>query len=125
MEFMYKAVRRRKIIRSLNPQQPLEPKEKTMSPKYSLRIVESRKSARIHLAHRGVARANTRETEPRMSNTPLSDPTEVLRRMPAQAISPVLLELLDLMSSPILLITQSPAGELREMAPAKLVLAAA
>jgi hypothetical protein len=45
--------------------------------------------------------------------------------MPAQAISPALLDLLDLMSSPILLITQSPAGEFGEMAPAKRVLAAA
>jgi len=36
--------------------------------------------------------------------------------MPAQAITPALLELLDLLSSPVLLIDDSPAGELeREM----------
>ena len=54
----------------------------------------------------------------RLSTTPLSDPAQILRRMPTQAISPALLELLDVMSSPILLIGHSPAGELREMPPA-------
>jgi hypothetical protein len=54
-------------------------------------------------------------SEFRFSEAPLSDPTQILRRMPAQALSPALLELLDLMASPILLITDSPAGELREM----------
>jgi len=39
--------------------------------------------------------------------------------MPAQAVSPALLERLDLIASLILLIQHSPAGELREMAPAK------
>ena len=96
-----------------------------MSSKHSVPTVDSMRSARIHLVHRGIPRGNTKDTEPRLSNTPLSDPAEVLRRMPAQAISPALLELLDVMSSPILLITQSPAGELGEMVPAKLVLAAA
>ena len=99
--------------------------EKAMSSKHSVLAIESMRSPRIHLAHRGAARTNTKNTEPRLSNTPLSDPAEILRQMPAQAISPALLELLDLMSSPILLITQSPAGELREMAPPKLARAAA
>jgi len=45
--------------------------------------------------------------------------------MPAQAISPALLGLLDVMSSPILLIENSPAGELREVAPVMPALAAA
>jgi hypothetical protein len=107
------------------PETEASAKEKTMSSKHSVLTVESMKPAGIHLAHRGTARANTKDTERGLSNTPLSDPAEILRRMAAQAISPALLELLDLMSSPILLITQSPAGELREMAPAKLVLAAA
>jgi len=53
--------------------------------------------------------------EPRLLGTPLSDPTDILRRMPTQAISPVLLELLDLMSGPVFLFQQSPTGELREM----------
>jgi len=35
--------------------------------------------------------------------------------MPTQAISPALLELLDLLSSPICLIETHPAGELIEM----------
>jgi len=35
--------------------------------------------------------------------------------MPTQAISPALLELLDLLSSPLLLLNERPAGELREM----------
>jgi len=61
-------------------------------------------------------RAVPAATAPRLSSTPLSDPAEILRRMPAQARSPALLELLDLLSSPILLIDGSPAGELeREM----------
>jgi len=96
-----------------------------MSSKHSVLTVERMGSARIHLAHRGAVRANTKDTESRLSNTPLSDPAQVLQRMPAQAISPALLDLFDLMSSPILLITQSPAGEFGEMAPAKRVLAAA
>jgi hypothetical protein len=37
--------------------------------------------------------------------------------MPAQALTPALLGLLDLMSSPILLFENSPAGELRDIAP--------
>src|SRR5437868_4488187 len=63
-------------------------------------------------------RAKSADAALRLSTTPLSDPAEILRRMPAQAISPALLELLDVMSSPVLLIECSPAGELREMAPA-------
>ena len=76
-------------------------------------------SATPHLAHREVTRP------PTFSTTPLSDPAQILQRMPTQAISPALLELLDLMSGPILLIKHSPAGELREMAPAKPALAKA
>jgi hypothetical protein len=38
--------------------------------------------------------------------------------MPTQAITPALLDLLDIMSGPILLIEDSPAGEIREMPPA-------
>jgi hypothetical protein len=45
--------------------------------------------------------------------------------MPAQAISPALLELLDVLSSPILLTTHSPAGELRERTPARAALSMA
>jgi hypothetical protein len=55
---------------------------------------------------------------PRLSVTPLSAPADILRQMPSQALSPALLQLLDLMSGPILLIHDSPAGEAREMAPA-------
>ena len=63
-----------------------------------------------------VLRAVPVATAPRLSSTPLSDPAGILRRMPAQAITPALLELLDLLSSPVLLIDDSPAGELeREM----------
>src|SRR5215472_2722237 len=61
--------------------------------------------------------ANFEDTEPKLSTTPLSDPFEILRRMPAQALSPALLELLDLLASPILLVTNSPTGELEEMTP--------
>jgi hypothetical protein len=42
--------------------------------------------------------------------------------MPTHAISPALFELLEIMSSPMLLIANSPAGELIEMLPAKPVL---
>jgi hypothetical protein len=61
----------------------------------------------------------------RLSSTPLSDPVEILLRMPAQAISPALLELLDVLSSPILLTTHSPAGELRERTRARAALSMA
>jgi hypothetical protein len=60
-----------------------------------------------------------------MSDTPLSDPADILPKMPAQALSPALLELLDLMSGPILLIENTPAREPRRMAPAKAALPAA
>jgi len=45
--------------------------------------------------------------------------------MPAQAVTPALLEMLDLLSSPFLLIENSPTGELREAAAAGLMLAMA
>src|SRR5690348_12811541 len=52
---------------------------------------------------------------PRLSNAPLSDPALILQRMPTQAISPALLELLDVMSSPIMMISAIPAGDPIEM----------
>jgi len=67
-------------------------------------------------------RANSEDDAPRLSTTPLSQPADILRRLPAQALSPALLELLEIMSSPMLLIANSPAGELIEMLPAKPVL---
>ena len=87
--------------------------------------IESMSSTRIHLVHRGAANRRSEDTEPRLSTTPLSDPAQILRQMPAQAMSPALLGMLDLMSSPILLIHDSPVGELRETAPAKQALLAA
>jgi hypothetical protein len=42
---------------------------------------------------------------------PLTDPTAILQKMPTQAISPALLELLELLSSPIFLTETSPSGE--------------
>jgi len=62
--------------------------------------------------------ARFEDAEPRLSNAPLSDPADILRRMPAQALSPALLVLLDVMASPILLIKNNPAGEFREIAAA-------
>ena len=67
-------------------------------------------------------RANSEGDAPRLSITPLSEPADILRRMPTQAISPALFELLEIMSSPMLLTANSPAGELIEMLPAKPVL---
>ena len=64
-------------------------------------------------------RAQLEDAALRLSTTPLSDPAEILRRMPAQALSPALLELLDRMSSLILLTEYSPAEELREIATAR------
>jgi hypothetical protein len=64
-------------------------------------------------------RAQPEDAALRLSATPLSDPAEILRRMPAQALSPALLELLDRMSSSILLTEYSPAEELREIATAR------
>ena len=86
---------------------------------------QNMKVTRIHSAQRRLAGAAPKDAEPRVSMTPLSDPFAILRQLPAQAISPALLELLDIMSSPVLLINQNPAGELREMPPAKPVLARA
>jgi hypothetical protein len=62
---------------------------------------------------------------PRLSSAPLSDCAAILRRMPTQAISPALIELLDMLSSPILLIECRPAGELIEMPPIRPALAEA
>ena len=67
-------------------------------------------------------RAKSKDDTPRLSTAPLSEPADILRRMPTQAISPALLELLEIMSSPMLLTANSPAGELIEMLPAKPVL---
>ena len=67
-------------------------------------------------------RVKSEDTELLFSTTPLSEPADILRRMPTQAISPALFELLEIMSSPMLLIANSPAGELIEMLPAKPVL---
>ena len=64
-------------------------------------------------------RAQPEDAALHLSTTPLSDPAEILRRMPAQALSPALLELLDRMSSVILLTEYSPAEELREIATAR------
>ena len=67
-------------------------------------------------------RAKPKDDTPRLSTAPLSEPADILRRMPTQAISPALCELLEIMSSPMLLIANSPAGELIEMLPARPVL---
>ena len=64
-------------------------------------------------------RAQSEATALRLSTAPLSDPAVILRRIPTQVMSPALLGLLEIMSSPILLIECSPAGELREMSPAR------
>jgi hypothetical protein len=86
--------------------------------------IETMSSTRIHLVDRGTANGRSEDTLPLLSTTPLSDPAQILRRIPAQAISPELLDLLDVMSGPILLFENSPAGECRETAPAKSVLGA-
>ena len=67
-------------------------------------------------------RAKPEGDAPRLSTTPLSEPADILRRMPTQALSPALCELLEIMSSPMLLIANSPAGNLIEMLPAEPVL---
>ena len=67
-------------------------------------------------------RAKSKDDTPRRSTAPLSEPADILRRMPTQAIWPALFEPLEIMSSPMLLIANSPAGELIEMLPAKPVL---
>ena len=82
-------------------------------------------SKRIHLVHREAANDRSEYAEPRLSTTPLSDPVQILRRIPAQAISPALLELLDFRSGPIQLIESSPVGECRKAAPAQPVLCTA
>ena len=55
----------------------------------------------------------------RLSDTPLGDPTEILRRMPTQAITPALVELIDMLSGPILLMEETPRGKVIEMRPVK------
>jgi hypothetical protein len=49
-------------------------------------------------------------TFPQLSIAPLTHPTEILRRIRTQAISPALLALLDIMSMPILLIEDKYVG---------------
>jgi len=83
--------------------------------------VRRKTPCRLAEAHRP---ADTEGSDIKFSDTPLSDPAEILRRMPAQAIGPALLQLLDLMSSPILLIENSPTEELREIVPSELPRAA-
>jgi len=61
----------------------------------------------------------------RRSDTPLADTTEILRRMPTQAITPALVELIDMLSVPILLMEETPRGEVVEMRPARPALAEA
>ena len=53
------------------------------------------------------------DTVPRLSTEPLTDTTEILRRMPTQAISTELFGLLDILSTPILLFEDS-SGEQRK-----------
>jgi hypothetical protein len=69
------------------------------------RIRRVRRSGGVHVEGGRLGRA---QSVPRLSETPLSDPADILPKMPAQAISPALLQLLDLMSCPILLIEDSP-----------------
>ena len=61
----------------------------------------------------------------RRSGTPLTDTTEILRRMPTQAITPALVELIDLLSVPILLMEGTAGAEVIDMPPAKQGLAEA
>ncbi len=92
--------------------------------KRRLRLPEARRSAPCNLVRR-VRRSDSQDAGLRLSTTPLSDPLKILRQMPAQAITPALLELLDLLSSPILLIENSPTGEWGEAAALRPVLAMA
>ena len=87
--------------------------------------------AKIHMLDRAVARpgagaaggrllasgaeAAYEATGLRLAATPLSDPAETFRRMPANVASPALFELIELISSPILLVEDGPIGEIREM----------
>ena len=61
----------------------------------------------------------------RHSGTPLTDTNEILRRMPTQAITPELVELIDMLSVPILLMEETPRGDVVEMRPARPALAEA
>src|SRR4051812_26894576 len=82
----------------------------------------AKRRQKLHVAGRtapgGLVRQDRRndseDARPRLSTTPLSDPVEIFRKLPAQAMTPVLLEFLELLSSPILLVENSPAGELSE-----------
>ena len=87
-------------------------------------LPEARRNAPSSLV-RPDRRSDSEDAGLRLSTTPLSDPVEILRQMPTQAITPALLELLDLMSSPILLIENGPTGEWRETAAARPALATA
>ena len=82
------------------------------------RLPEAQRSAPCILV-RPDRQPDSEEVELRLSSTPLSDPIEIFRRLPAQAIRPALLELLDVMSSPILLLENSPAGDVREVPAAR------
>jgi hypothetical protein len=80
------------------------------------RIRRIGRSGGIHVVPGRMDRA---PSAPRFSTTPLSAPADILLQMPSQAVSPALLGLLDLMSGPILLLQDSPAGESRETTPAR------
>ena len=70
-------------------------------------------------------KADVEETDLRLSDRPLSHPLEIVRRMPCQAISPALFGLIELLSSPILLIENGSTQDWQEMAAAGPVLAMA
>jgi hypothetical protein len=55
---------------------------------------------------------------------PLLSTPDILPKMPAEALSPALFELLNLMSGPVLLIEDGTAGEPRRRAPARTALPA-
>jgi hypothetical protein len=88
------------------------------------RLPEVRRAAPCTLVRPGRP-ADSEEPELQLSIIPLSHSIEIFRRIPAQAMRPALLELLDLISSPILLIENSPTGELREAVAAQPSLAMA
>ena len=64
---------------------------------------------------RAARKTEPEDTDPRLSTNPLAHPIGILLRMPDLAVSPALLELIDVMSSPIHLIENGPVGNLREM----------
>ena len=61
----------------------------------------------------------------RLPGTPVTGTTEILRQMPTQAITPALVELIDMLSGPILLMEETPRAEVIKMPPAKQGLAEA